>query len=72
MFAVAVRKQSPRVHAGKRVMETARPETVQIRMMRLMAAVAELRDAAAFEEIYAYMFPRLRSHMRKMTRDHLG
>ena len=50
-------------------MEAARPETVQIRMARLMTAVAELRDAAAFEEIYAYMFPRLRSHMRKMTRD---
>ncbi len=34
-----------------------------------MAAVAEMRDAAAFEDIYAYMFPRLRSHMRKMTKD---
>jgi RNA polymerase sigma-70 factor (ECF subfamily) len=69
MLAVAVRKQLPRVHAGNQMMEKARPKTVQIRMTRLMAAVAELRDADAFEEIYAYIFPRLRSHMRKMTRD---
>ncbi|WP_245267857.1 sigma-70 family RNA polymerase sigma factor [Rhizobium sp. 2MFCol3.1] len=69
MLAAAVRRQSPRVFAVKQMMETSRSETVQNRMTRLMAAVAEMRDAAAFEDIYAYMFPRLRSHMRKMTKD---
>ncbi|MFK0332941.1 sigma-70 family RNA polymerase sigma factor [Rhizobium sp. NPDC090275] len=69
MLAAAVRKQSPRVFAVKQMMETSRSETVQNRMIRLMAAVAEMRDGAAFEDIYAYMFPRLRSHMRKMTKD---
>jgi RNA polymerase sigma-70 factor (ECF subfamily) len=59
----------PSVHAGNQMMELTGPETDQIRMKRLAAAIAELRDAAAFEELYMHVFPRLRSHMRKMTRD---
>ena len=50
-------------------MEGQEPENDQTRLKRLLEAVAQTRDPAAFEELYKHIYPRLRSHMRRLAKD---
>ncbi|MET3858280.1 RNA polymerase sigma factor (sigma-70 family) [Rhizobium sp. OAE497] len=69
MFAGTALKRMPRVHVRKQSMEGQEPENDQTRLKRLLEAVAQTRDPAAFEELYKHIYPRLRSHMRRLAKD---
>lgn len=71
MFAGAVKARLPRMSVGKRTksMEVIDPTERQLELKQLLSAVATARDVAAFETLYMHFLPRLRSHMRKLTKD---